>query len=188
MIKRLLALLKVCCALDVLPRRSLIEMVTSTLGVLLSIVAIVWIGRWWLEGDDVPLLVASMGAAAVLLFAAPRSTMSQPWPLLGGHIISATVGVTCALYIPDMMWAAALAVSGAVFAMHLTRSLHPPGGAAALVAVVGGDSIQSLGYAYVAVPVALNAFVMLLVALLLYSLLPGERIYPGVVQGQDQQN
>ncbi len=160
------------------------EVVVSTCGAMLAILFVFLVSRWVLADDDVPLLVASMGAAAVLLFAAPRSTMSQPWPLLAGHVFSATVGVTCALYVSDLMWAAALAVSGAMLLMHLTRSLHPPGGAAALVAVIGGDSIQSLGYAYVAVPVALNAFLMLLLALVLYGVLPGQ-IYPGVVQEKD---
>lgn len=184
MFKQLIDIFRACFALDVLPKRGMFEIFISTLGAFVAIVFIVLVSDWWLEGDDVPLLVASMGAAAVLLFAAPRSTMSQPWPLIGGHLVSATIGVTCALYIPELIWAAALAVSGAMLAMHLTRSLHPPGGAAALVAVVGGESIQSLGYAYVAVPVGLNALLMLMVAIVLYSFLP-KRLYPGVTQESD---
>ena len=137
------------------------------------ILLMAWITRRILPGWEGPLLVASMGASSVLLFAVPASPMSRPWPLVGGHLSASLVGVSCALYIPDQALAAALAVSGALLAMHFLRCLHPPGGAAALVAVVGSDTIHELGYRFVLTPVMLDVAIMLLVALLLKQLLRG---------------
>lgn len=164
-------------SVGVLPSRSKQEIISSTLGSFVAIFLIYWVSCLVLEGRDIPMMVASMGAAAVLLYAAPRSTMSQPWPLFAGHLISAVVGVSCAKFIPDLALASAVAVSGAILAMHLTRSLHPPGGAAALVAVIGGDSIQQLGYVYVLAPVGINVLIMFVAAMLINNLVPGSS-YP----------
>ncbi len=135
--------------------------------------------RPFLTGMAGPFLLASMGASAVLLFVVPSSPMSRPWPFLGGHLISALVGISCAQLVSDLPLAAALAVSGAIFAMYLLRCLHPPGGAAALLTVVGGDAVHQLGYQFLAAPLALNLAVMLACALLYWRLflpwLHGER-------------
>jgi len=101
-----------------------------------------------------------MGAAAVLLYAAPHSPLTQPWSFVGGHLISASIGVTCAHWVPDLFLASGLAVGLAIFAMHELNCLHPPGGAAALVAVIGGDQIHALGYLYVLMPVGLNVAIL----------------------------
>ena len=85
-----------------------------------------------------PLMITSLGASSVLLFAAPHSPMAQPWPFVGGQLISALVGVTCFKFIPGVFVSAALAVALAIFAMHLLNCLHPPGGATALAMVMGG--------------------------------------------------
>ncbi len=164
-------------SVGVLPSRSRREIITSTVGSFVAIYLIYWLSSLVLRGYDLPLMVASMGAAGVLLYAAPRSTMSQPWPLFMGHLISAVVGVSCAKFIPDLALASAVAVSGAILAMHMTRSLHPPGGAAALVAVIGGESIQALGYLYVLVPVGLNVLIMFVAAMLINNAIPGSS-YP----------
>jgi len=129
------------------------------------------------EGIDHLLIVASMGASAVLLFAVPHSPLGQPWNVFGGHIISATIGVTCAQWIPDLWVAGSLAVGGAILVMHYLDCLHPPGGASALVAVVGGATIHNTGYMYVLQPVALNALVISLIAFL-YNYLFSWRRYP----------
>lgn len=164
-------------SVGVLPSRSRREIITSSVGSFVAIYLIYWFSSLVLRGYDLPLMVASMGAAGVLLYAAPRSTMSQPWPLFVGHLISAVVGVSCAKFIPDLALSSAVAVSGAILAMHLTRSLHPPGGAAALVAVIGGESIQTLGYLYVLVPVGLNVLIMFVAAMLINNAMPGSS-YP----------
>ena len=111
-------------------------------------------------------IIASMGSSAVLLFAVPHGALSQPWSVLGGHLVSALVGVICARHIPNPTLAAATAVAVAIGAMHYLRCIHPPGGATALGAVVGGDAVHQLGYQFVLTPVLLNALTILLVAVL----------------------
>ena len=124
-----------------------------------------------------PLMITSLGASSVLLFAAPHSPMAQPWSFVGGQLISALVGVTCFKFIPGVFVSAALAVALAIFAMHLLNCLHPPGGATALAMVMGGQELHRLGYSVVLAPVGLNAVVLLVIALVINNLFPGRR-YP----------
>ena len=114
-----------------------------------------------------PLLVAPMGASAVLLFAVPASPLAQPWPVLGGNIISALVGITIARLIPDPTVAAAIAVGAAIAAMSLLRCLHPPGGAVALSTVLGASSHMP-DYMFALVPVGVNTALLLIVAILFH--------------------
>jgi CBS domain-containing membrane protein len=122
-------------------------------------------------------MVASMGASAVLLFAAYHSPLAQPWPLIGGNLLSAAVGVTCYRLVDDLAIAAAMAVSLSILIMMITHSLHPPGGAVSLIPVLGGESIHALGYHFVLWPVALNVLVIFIAAMFINNLLPG-RHYP----------
>lgn len=119
-------------------------------------------------GDNVnlPLLIAPMGASAVLLFAAPTSPLAQPWSILGGNTVAALVGVTLALLVPDPLLAASLAIGLSIAAMLMLNCLHPPSGAVALTAVLGGTSIHDAGYWFVLSPVGLNSALIVLVALL----------------------
>lgn len=130
------------------------------------------------DAGALPLLIAPMGASAVLLFAVPASPLAQPWSIIGGNIISGLAGVTCVLLIPDHTLAAAAAVASAIFLMSLCRCLHPPGGAVALTTAVGGPVVLAAGYSFVLVPVALNSVLLLLVALV-FNTLSG-RSYPHV--------
>jgi CBS domain-containing membrane protein len=132
-------------------------------------------GSHYVAPDLLVFVVASMGASAVLFFAAPHSPLAQPWAFVGGHLISALIGVTCYKLIPDTYTAAATAVALAVIAMHFLHCLHPPGGATALLAVAGGSSVHQLGYGYVLTPVALNVALFLGLALVVNNLLPGRR-------------
>lgn len=122
-------------------------------------------------------LIAPMGASAVLLFAAPHSPLAQPWAFVGGHLASAAVGITCARFIPDATIAAAVAVGGAILAMQYLRCLHPPGGATALLTVIGGPTIHNLGYGFLLSPLGFDLIALLGLALLLNNLMPGRR-YP----------
>lgn len=110
---------------------------------------------------DLPLLIAPIGASAVLVFAVPASPLAQPWPVFGGNVVSTLVGVTVARLLPDAAIAAGLAVAIAILAMSLLRCLHPPGGAAALIAVIGGPAIHDAGYAFAFFPVGANAAALL---------------------------
>jgi len=167
-----------------LPKKNSIGLSEKLLSALASIIAIFLVmlcSQFFLAPHDLPWIVASMGASAVLLFAVPQGPLSQPWPFVAGHLISGFVGVTVVLFIDDLVIASCLAVSSAIFFMYITGSLHPPGGATALTVVVGGSSIQSLGYMYLLTPVGINLLVMLLWALIVNNLLPN-RCYPNGIQ------
>ena len=123
-----------------------------------------------------PAMIAPMGASAVLLFAVPSSPLAQPWSILCGNIVSAFVGVTVALLVPDIFLASALAISLAIAAMMALRCLHPPSGAVALTAVLGGPAVHSLGYGFILWPVAGNSLILLILALV-YNNATG-RAYP----------
>lgn len=160
-------------------RAPLHEIFWSTLGSFLGILSIYFVGH--LQGfqlQDNIFLVGSFGASAVLVYGIPASPFAQPRNLVLGHMISAFVGVSCAILIKEnTAIAAATAVSVAIMLMHLTRSLHPPGGATALIAIIGGSKIHELGYVYVLTPIGLGALLLLLVALLVNNISPHRR-YP----------
>jgi len=139
-------------------------------GALLAIGLVALISHWTLDGSAAPILVASLGASSVLLFVVPSSPMSKPWPFVGGHLASASIGVACYQLTPHILTAAPLAVGLAILAMYYLRCLHPPGGAVALIAVLGGDAVHALGFQFVLTPVALNVAVMLTVAALFWRL------------------
>ena len=113
------------------------------------------------------LLVASMGSSCVLLFAVPHGALSQPWSVLVGHLVSAVIGVTAARFVPDLALASALAVGISIGAMHYLRAIHPPGGATALTAVIGGAQVHDLGYTFVLTPVLINALLMVVAAVVI---------------------
>jgi CBS domain-containing membrane protein len=110
-----------------------------------------------------PILIASMGASAVIVFIIPNSPLAQPWPLIGGQLVSALVGVASAQLVTNIPFAAALAVGGSVFAMLLLRCLHPPGAASALAPVMATTPVTD--YDFVIMPVGLNVTVMLIMAI-----------------------
>lgn len=123
-----------------------------------------------LAASDLPLIVAPMGASAVLIFAVPASPLAQPWPVVGGNTLSALVGVAVFQHVPDPMLAAGLSVGLAIGAMSLCRCLHPPGGAAALTAVIGSQGIHAAGYAFAFAPVALNSIALVSLAMFFHRM------------------
>lgn len=157
--------------LSVSRREILLGCIGSGIGLFLT----EWLSRQAL-GTLNPWFIAPMGASAVLLFAVPASTLAQPWSILGGNTVSALVGVSCALLLGSTGLAAGLAGVLAIGAMFSLRCLHPPGGAVAMTAVLGGSAVTHLGYQFVLWPVALNSALMLLAALLFNRL--ARRRYP----------
>jgi CBS domain-containing membrane protein len=121
------------------------EKFISMFGGLVSMVLIVAISQNLLHFNGASMLIASMGASAVLLFAVPHGQLSQPWPVIAGHLFSAFIGVSCAKFIPIVPLAAGCEVGLAILAMHHFKCIHPPGGATALTAVMGGPTVKSLG-------------------------------------------
>jgi CBS-domain-containing membrane protein len=160
------------------PKVGLAEVLWSWLGSFLGLAAVSLIHYKILDQTGLMLIIGSFGASAVLIYGAIRSPLAQPRNLLGGHILSAMIGVTAFQWLGGQPWlAAAVAVSISIALMHLTGTLHPPGGATALIAVIGGESVHSLGYLYVVIPTALGAGVMLIVALLINNI-SKSRKYP----------
>jgi len=171
-----------------LPARAAVsgrERLRSVLGALLGIAATGLLSAFVLQGTPGAIaLIAPMGASAVLLFAVPASPLAQPWSILGGNIVSALIGVTCARLIEEPALASALAICVAIGAMFALRCLHPPSGAVALTAVLGGPAVHAVGYGFVIVPVALNSLLLLGVALL-FNNATGRR-YPHSQQADGQ--
>ncbi|MDF1554438.1 MAG: HPP family protein [Deferrisomatales bacterium] len=160
------------------PRVSLTEIAWSWVGAFLGIAAVAYVHYGWIEKTDLVMIIGSFGASAVLAYGAIRSPLAQPRNLVGGHVISALIGVASLQVLGHWPWlAAAVAVATAIAAMHATKTLHPPGGATALIAVIGSDKIHHLGYVYALMPVALGALIMLLVALVVNNI-PKSRRYP----------
>lgn len=127
-------------------------------------------------GSAFPFLVASMGASAVLLFAIPTSPLAQPWPIIGGNVLSTVVGIATAQMVGDPFLACGLAVALAIGLMSLARCLHPPGGAAALAGALGGADIAAAGLLFALAPVGLNAVLLTLVGYAFHRL--SGRTYP----------
>lgn len=115
---------------------------------------------------DLPIIVAPLGASAVLVFAVPSSPLAQPWPVVGGNVLSTLVGVAAFQHIPNLAIAAGVAVGLAILVMSLLRCLHPPGGAAALTAVIGSNGIHEAGYSFAFTPVAINSIALVAIAML----------------------
>ncbi|MDD5276402.1 MAG: HPP family protein [Methylovulum sp.] len=145
------------------------------------ILLIAWITRQFSLNTAYPIIVASMGASAVIVFIIPNSPLAQPWPLVGGQLVSAITGVLCAQVFADTVVASASAVGGSVLFMLLLRCLHPPGAATALTPVMAGAPIMSLGYGFVLIPVGLNVTIMLILAIAINRWLLGYN-YPVLAQ------
>jgi len=160
------------------PGVGVFEILWSWIGAFLGISAVALLDYGLLEDTDLVMIIGSFGASAVLIYGAIKSPLAQPRNLIGGHVVSAVIGVFCYQLLHDVMWlAAAVSVATAIAAMHATRTLHPPGGATALIAVIGSQKIHDLGYLYVIVPVALGATIMLVIALVVNNI-PERRRYP----------
>ncbi|MCV2483707.1 HPP family protein [Flavobacterium sp. SH_e] len=129
-------------------------------------------------GSDVLFLIGSFGASSVLIYGIIQSPFSQPRNLIGGHLISAFIGVTVNKLVPDIVWISApLAVSLSIIFMQITKTLHPPGGATALIAVTGSAQIKGLGYMYVISPVLVGVLILFIIALI-FNNITSSRSYP----------
>ncbi len=154
------------------------ELLWSWLGAATGIGICGYLSSSYFEPKDLSLLIGSFGASAVLVYGAIKSPLAQPRNVLGGHIVSALVGVACWQLFGETLWvAASLAVSLAIVAMLATKTLHPPGGATALIAVIGGPKVHSLGFLYALLPAGAGALILLIVALVVNNLCSNRR-YP----------
>lgn len=152
-------------------RDRLLAGVGATFGIALTgVLAAVLAGQ-----GTLPLLVAPIGASAVLVFAVPASPLAQPWPVIGGNMLSALLGLLVVQCVPAPVAAAALAVGGAIVVMSLLRCLHPPGGAVALGVVLAAGHLPN-GWLYPWLPVGIDSALLVLGAMLFHRL--SRRAYP----------
>jgi CBS domain-containing membrane protein len=162
-------------------RQTIIEPIDhlwTFIGAFLGIGLIGFIQSNFLVEQDRIFLIGSFGASAVLIFGAVNSPLAQPRNLVFGHVLAAIIGVTVQTIVPGETWLlAALAVSLSIVVMQITKTMHPPGGATALIAVIGSEKIKDLGYLYVLSPVLSGVLILLLVALLVNNIPKGRR-YP----------
>jgi len=158
------------------------EKIVATVGSILGISISFYISYLFLGPEAAIFLVPSMGATAVLLFALPHGALSQPWALFMGNLMSAFIGVSCYMLVPNIFLAAGLAVGLSIGLMHLLNCIHPPGGATALVAVVGGPVIHDLGFMYVISPVFINVLSMFVIAIVFNSIFDWRRYPVGMMR------
>jgi CBS domain-containing membrane protein len=148
------------------------------LGSFIGIGIIAYLQSEQLPHSDVVYLIGSFGASSVLVYGVIQSPLAQPRNLIGGHLVSALAGVTVQQLAPDVLWITApLAVSTSIVLMQISKTLHPPGGATALIAVTGSAEIKSLGYWYVITPVLTGALILLATALV-FNNVTAKRHYP----------
>lgn len=160
------------------PLVSVSEILWSWIGAFLGMSAVAYMHYNLLSDSDLIMIIGSFGASAVLLYGAVKSPLAQPRNLIGGHVFSAVIGVICYQLLNSHMWlAAAVSVATAIAFMHATKTLHPPGGATALIAVIGSERIHNPGFLYAVIPAGTGATVMLIVALLVNNLAKSRR-YP----------
>ncbi|MCP4431280.1 MAG: hypothetical protein GY806_09905 [Gammaproteobacteria bacterium] len=161
------------------------EVLISAVGGFIGIAAIYFSAQWVFDPQLAVLIVPSMGASAVLLFAAPNAPFSQPWNLIVGHALSALIGVACWQWIPNLIIAASASVALAIGVMYVSRSIHPPGGATALAAVIGSDRIHALGFAYEFQPILINVLALLIAAIVVNGFFRWRR-YPAYIKAKPE--
>ena len=159
---------------------SLKEKLLSAFLAFIATLFCIFISSYFLDVTNEPVYIASLGASAVLIFAAPSSPFSQPWALIGSHILCAAIGISCFQFVPQFILAAALAVGFSIFFMHVLKCLHPPGGALALSIVLGSAQVQEIGYQYILSPVLINVLMLFVFAVLMNNIVAG-RTYPARV-------
>lgn len=157
---------------------SLEMIIRGWLGAMLGMGLVAWLSFSWLPNSSYFLVIGSFGASSVLLFGISASPFAQPRNLFGGHVISAVIGICCYLWMGDhIVLAAPVAVATAVAAMQLSRTLHPPGGATALIAVIGSEEIHALGFGFL-LPLLSGLIILFAAACLSLNLFASERRYP----------
>ena len=150
----------------------------SFVGAFTGIGLIAFFQSYQFSEDENIFLIGSLGASSVLIYGAIQSPLAQPRNLIGGHFISALIGVTVFKIFPNIIWInAPLAVSLSIVAMQITKTLHPPGGATALIAIIGSEKIKALGYCYAFSPILSGAIILYLVALIFNNMTPNRK-YP----------
>lgn len=155
-----------------------LDVLASGTGGFVAVAMVMFVSDFFV-GDGAPFVMTSLGSSAVVLFGAPAVAQAQPRAVAFGHLLGALAGVTCAQFLGTGALSASLAVAVTMVAMFGLDLVHPPAGATAFGAVVGGAAITDLGYRFVLTPVALNVAILLAMAVIVNALIPWRR-YPAV--------
>jgi len=148
------------------------ELIISAFGAFISVAMAGFFSNVILQSTTSPIIIASAGASAMLMFGLPHSPVSLPRNLIGGHTVSAIVGISCYYLIGDVILSTSVAIALSLIAMHFLRCMHPPGGATAVTAIIGGEAVHQLGYLFVILPIFLNSLILLVVAIAIGSFRP----------------
>ena len=155
-----------------------IDHLWTFIGAFIGIASLGYLQGTQFGNTDNILLIGSFGATAVLIFGATNSPLAQPRNLIFCQLLSAIIGVSIYKLIPDNMWlSSALSVSLSIVVMQITKTLHPPGGATALIANIGSEKIKALGFYYVLSPVLSGVLILFTVAVIVNNI-PKNRNYP----------
>ena len=158
-------------------QKKIFDVLWSWVGAFIGVATVSFIHFNLISETDLVMVIGSFGASAVLIYGAISSPLAQPRNLIGGHVFSALIGVTCYRLFSSHLWiASAISVATAIAIMQVTDTVNPPGGATALMAVKGSTKIHDLGYYYAVIPVGLGAVIMLTVALIVNRM--AKRDYP----------
>jgi len=163
------------------------EMLASAISACIALAIVTWVSKQSLSGTNLPFILASMGATAVILFATPNSAMGRPWPLLAGHFVAAFIGISCGKLSGNLVISVPLTIGLVIFAMHYLRCIHPPGGATALLTLLGGPEVSAAGYQFMLTPLAINLLILALVAFSLNKLRAEKNRYARVEIPRDWQ-
>ncbi len=165
-------------------RSSWTEKSVAGSGALIAVCLVFLTTDWLSDYQTAMALLPSMGASAVLVLAVPHGILSQPWPVIAGNTLSAFIGICVALTIDQVYVAAGIAVGLSIVVMHLARCIHPPGGATALVPVIAGAPVESMGFEFVLTPAFVNSLLIVAVAFLFNNCFPWRR-YPAALVKYD---
>jgi|TARA_A100001011_G_C14181967_1_gene787295 CBS-domain-containing membrane protein len=144
------------------------EPIISALGAFLCISLIAFINSF----DDFNIwLIPPFGATMVLVMAVHESPLAQPKNIFFGHILSALSGVLIYIFLGMSFISIGLAVAISVWAMMITKTIHPPAGANPIIAILGGK-----GLSFILLPVATGALIIIIFAMIYNKIL--KRNYP----------
>ncbi len=142
------------------------ELLISTIGAFIAVITAGFFSNVILQSTNSPLIIASAGASAILMFGTPHAANSRPLNLIVGNSISAIIGVTCFYLITgNTLLTTSIAIPLSLITMHFLKCMHPPGGATAVTAIIGGEAIHQLGYIFVIMPIFFNSLILLIIAI-----------------------
>jgi CBS-domain-containing membrane protein len=150
------------------PRFSYPQVLLSWVGSFVGIALLAYLSIY----SHYPLIAAPMGATAVLVFGVPDSPLAQPRNVIGGNFWGALVSIVAVQLFGTAPWVMALAVATTIKLMKLTRTIHPPSGAVALVGVM-----SSVSWHFLLTPVLAGSVIIVLWTFIFNNLAPG-RTYP----------